>query len=108
MTDKLQDIQQVLKKLKLLLNQNGAIIVRGSDDGSKLACNDENLVGKIINLYNKAEGISDRYNGRKIYSQLWESGFKDVKMFFNVLDTSQLNKEQISNSNHFHSYLKSF
>lgn len=90
----LKDPLQVLKKLKLLLNQNGAIIVRGSDDGSKLACNDENLVGKIINLYNKAEGISDRYNGRKIYSQLWDSGFKDIKMFFDVLDTSQLNKEQ--------------
>jgi hypothetical protein len=25
---------------------------------------------------------------------LWDSGFKDIKMFFDVLDTSQLNKEQ--------------
>lgn len=83
-----------LEKLKPFMKEGGFIIVRGSDDGSKMAYQDKNLVEKIIELYNQAEGISDRYNGRKIYTQLFESGFKNIRMFFEVKETSALSLEQ--------------
>lgn len=83
-----------LEKLKPFMKEGGFIIVRGSDDGIKMAYHDKNLVEKIIKLYNQAEGISDRYNGRKIYTQLFESGFKSIKMFFEVKETSSLSPQQ--------------
>ena len=79
-----------LEKLKPFMNKGGFIIVRGSDDGSKMAYHDKNLVAKIIKLYNSADGISDRLNGRKIYSQLYMAGFESIKMFFEVKETAAL------------------
>lgn len=90
----LKNPESALKKLKPFLNKGGFIIVRGSDDGSKMTYHDKNLVEKIIKLYNKAEGISDRYNGRKIYSQLYDAGFENIKMFFEVKETSALTSQQ--------------
>lgn len=83
-----------LQKLKTFLNKGGFIIVRGSDDGSKMAYHDKNLVQKIIRLYNKADGISDRFNGRKIYTQLFDAGFENIKMFFEVKETATLSPAQ--------------
>ena len=83
-----------LQKLKHFMNEGGFIIVRGSDDGSKMAYHDKNLVAKIIKLYNSAEGISDRLNGRKIYSQLYDAGFENIKMFFEVKETATLTPAQ--------------
>lgn len=85
---------ETLKKLKLFLNDGGYIIIRGSDDGCKMSYNDQNLIDKIINLYNQTQGVSDRFNGRKIYSQLLEADFKEIKMFFDVKDTSCLSLQE--------------
>ena len=70
------------------------IILRGSDDGSKLCYPHSDLLQQIVDLTTKAKKVSDRYNGRKIYFQLQSSGFKDVKMFSFMRDVSGYDYEQ--------------
>lgn len=85
----LKDPVKTLRKLRKYLSDDGYIIVRGSDDGSVIAYGDEgNLVQKIIDkhLSAAASGFSDRRNGRKIYYQLYTSGYKHIKTFNYVKD----------------------
>ncbi|MBR3864999.1 MAG: methyltransferase domain-containing protein [Clostridia bacterium] len=70
----------VLKKLRKFLADDGYMVVRGSDDGSVIALNDDGLVRKIIDKCNNTVGFSDRQNGRKLYNQLVSAGYKDVKV----------------------------
>lgn len=76
----LTDPVKALRNLRRLLADDGFIIVRGSDDGSVVAYNDNDLVKKIIDHHTRTPGISDRFNGRKIYYQLYTSGYKQIKM----------------------------
>lgn len=86
---------KALLKLRKLLKRGGYIILRGSDDGSKIAYPDEqNLVESIIQLTMDVKGVSDRENGRKLYNQLWKSGFRDIFMDYQVKDTSKMNSEE--------------
>lgn len=78
----------VLKKLRKFLAKDGYIIVRGSDDGSVIALNDDGLVRKIIDKCNNTVGFSDRQNGRKLYNQLISAGYKDVKVETFLKDSS--------------------
>ena len=79
---------KALRNLRKILSDDGFILVRGSDDGSMVAYNDNGLVQKIIEHHLAIPGISDRLNGRKIYSQLSTSGFKDIKMMNYVKEIS--------------------
>lgn len=63
-------------------------MIRGSDDGSVVAYNDNDLVKKIIEHHTATPGISDRFNGRKIYYQLYTSGYKHIKMMNYVKEIS--------------------
>ena len=78
----------VLKKLRKFLADDGYMVVRGSDDGSVLALNDDGLVRKIIDKCNNTVGFSDRQNGRKLYNQLVSAGYKDVKFESFLKDSS--------------------
>ncbi len=69
-----------LKRLRRFLARDGYMIVRGSDDGSVLAMNDDGLIEKIVDKCNTTVGFSDRQNGRKLYNQLVSAGYRDVKM----------------------------
>jgi SAM-dependent methyltransferase len=89
----LQDPVAVLRKLRKFLSRDGHIVVRGSDDGSKLASGDEGLVQKIIELSKTGEGIADRENGRKIYSWLDQAGYRDIKIESSMRDTSNLDAD---------------
>ncbi len=84
----------VLRKIRKYLSDDGIIIVRGSDDGSKLAYGDDNTMEEIINLTMEVENVSDRFNGRKIYNFLCCSGFSKVKMYSFAHDTSSLDCDQ--------------
>lgn len=86
-----------LKKVRKLLSKDGIVIVRGSDDGSKLAYNDNGLMKNIIELTLSVPDVSDRYNGRKIFSQLKKSGFADVDVFSYMRDISSLDFEEREN-----------
>lgn len=80
----------VLKRLRRLLADDGYIVVRGSDDGSVIALNDDGLTKKIIDKCMNTVGFSDRQNGRKLYNQLVNAGFRDVKVETSLKDISNL------------------
>lgn len=76
-------------KLRKLLRPGGYLLLRGSDDGSKLAYPDEqDLVPHIMHMTRQVEGTSDRENGRKLYNQLWSAGFRSVEMLYEIKDTA--------------------
>lgn len=81
----------VLKKLRHLLSRDGYMVVRGSDDGSVIALNDDGLTQKIIDKCINTVGFSDRQNGRKLYNQLVNAGFKDVRVETSLKDISNMN-----------------
>lgn len=70
----------VLKKLRKFLSPDGYIVMRGSDDGSVLALNDDGVIQQIVDKCNTTVGFSDRQNGRKLYHQLVSAGYVDVKV----------------------------
>lgn len=85
---------KVLRKLRKFLSKDGYIIIRGSDDGSMVAYNDNDLVQKIIDKTLAIPGISDRLNGRKIYYQLYTSGYKHIRSFNYVKDIAHKNFDE--------------
>lgn len=85
---------KVLRNLRKFLNSPGYMIIRGSDDDSTVTYNDNNLIEKILHIHHQTKGISDRFNGRKIYYQLQTTGFKDIKMFNYVKDIADLSFEE--------------
>lgn len=78
----------VLKHLRKFIANDGYMVLRGSDDGSVLALNDNGLVGKIIEKCGTTVGFSDRQNGRKLYHQLEAAGYKDIKVETFIKDLS--------------------
>lgn len=80
----------VLKRLRRLLADDGYMIVRGSDDGSVIALNDDGLTQKIIDKCINTVGFSDRRNGRKLYNQLANAGYRDIKVETSLKDISNL------------------
>ena len=90
----LKNPNKFLKRIRKFLSKDGYIIVRGSDDGSVISVNDDGLIQKIIDLHLSTEGVSDRLNGRKIYSQLIGSGYKNVKMMNYVKEISGLDIDE--------------
>lgn len=90
----LKNPNKFLRRLRRYLSSEGFIIIRGSDDGSLMTCNDDGLIAKVVDMHLKTDGISDRLNGRKIYSQLISSGYKNVKMMSYVKDLSGLDLDE--------------
>ena len=78
----------VLKKLRKFIAHDGYMILRGSDDGSVLAFNDNGLVKKIVDKCMNTVGFSDRQNGRKLYHQLESAGYQDIKVKTWLKDSS--------------------
>lgn len=90
----LKNPNKLLRNVRRLLSSDGFIIIRGSDDGSMVTFNDDGLIKKIIDLHLSCDGISDRLNGRKIYSQLTSSGYKNVKMINWVKEISNMDLDE--------------
>ena len=86
----LKNPNRVLRKLRKFLSHDGFIILRGSDDGSKLCYPDNNLMNQIIQKSLTAEGVSDRLNGRKLFTQLADSGYRNIRLFSNMKDLSSI------------------
>lgn len=85
----LRDPNRVLRKVRRLTEPGAAIIVRGSDDGSKLCYPHAELMDEIIRRCAELPEASDRYNGRKLFAQLSNSGFRNVRMFSTMTDLSE-------------------
>lgn len=90
----LKNPNKLLRRIRKYLSKDGYIIIRGSDDGSIMTYNDDGLIEKILNIHLNADGISDRANGRKIYSQLVSSGYKNVIMKNYIKDLSGLDLDE--------------
>lgn len=86
---------KALFKLRKLLKPGGFVILRGSDDGSKLAYPDEQrLVPNIMSMTREVEGSSDRENGRKLYTQLKKAGFSQIRMLYDIKDTVNMTLDE--------------
>lgn len=83
----LRNAEEFLKNLHNIFSKDGRIILRGSDDGTKIVYPDSELLDSIIERYNHYS-VSDRYNGRKFYYQLIHAGFRNIRMSFDTTDTS--------------------
>lgn len=86
----LRNPNRVLRSLRRVMESGAYIILRGSDDGSKLCYPESELMESIIRKTMQATGVSDRQNGRKIYTQLFDSGFRDIRIFSEMRDLSRL------------------
>lgn len=94
----LSDPYALLRKLNKFLLPGGKIVVRGIDDGSKLAYPDEkNLLSKIIKKSSEVSRSSDSLHGRKIYDWLKQSGYRNVRIYSFMRDTSGLNMDDREN-----------
>lgn len=90
----LKNPNKLLRTIRRVLDKTGYIIIRGSDDGSMVTYADEGLIQKVIDLHLSCDGISDRLNGRKIYSQLVSSGYKNVKMINWIKEISGMDLDE--------------
>ena len=86
----LHDPEAALQRLKPLLNKGGMIIIRGSDDGTKVSYGDNGLIDKIIKKSYGLSGMSDRNNGRKLYSWLTHLGLSDIRVHSKATNTSDM------------------
>lgn len=86
----LRNPKRVLRNLRKIMSEDSFIMIRGSDDGSKLCYPQSDLMEEIIHKTMQATGVSDRINGRKIFSQLFDSGYRNIRIFSDMRDLSQL------------------
>jgi SAM-dependent methyltransferase len=91
----LADPVAVIKDIQEVLKIGGIFVVRSSDDGSKICYPDSNSVLKtVLDISNKVEGTSDRFNGRKLYYYFKSVGFTKITMLYKVHDTIGLTSEE--------------
>lgn len=90
----------VLQKLRKFLAPGGYIIIRSSDDGTKIAGGEDNednkLIKRIVRATNAIEGVADRRSGRKIYGRLLKAGFtpENIHMYSFMRDTSDMDYDE--------------
>ncbi len=86
---------RLLRTCRYRLGSPGAIVLRGSDDGMKVAYPDpEGRMARVIDSTMASPGVSDRLNGRKLYHQLYRAGFRNINMYYDVQDTANLTQEE--------------
>ena len=91
----LKNPEEILTSLRELLNEDGKIFIRGSDDGGKLCYPGNDLMFELFTRYNELiKSTNDRQNGRKLFHQLYQAGFKDIKLHYSVFDTCECSKEE--------------
>ena len=100
----LKNPSRMLMKLRRYLRKGGALIIRGVDDGAMLAYDDGGLVEQILDDCTRQSNSSDRYHGRKYYPWLRGVGFSDIKMNYQVDDTTQMDFD--AREDFFHYYFR--
>lgn len=84
-----EDIDEALLVIrKDFLSKNGGVVFKGFDDGTKICFPEWELMEKIIRKTSDLPIVSDRFNGRKLYSSLVLSGFTGAECFYQVNDTT--------------------
>lgn len=94
----LKDPHKFLFKLYDVFSDSGVIILRGSDDGGKLCYPESELLSEFLTRYDVlVSSVSDRCNGRKMYKQLSDAGYLDIKMMYQVVDTCEKTRAEKAN-----------
>ncbi len=85
----LKSPSKLLLRLYEIMADDAKIIVRGSDDGGKLCYPKTELLQEILERYGKLVNTSDRANGRKLYRQLYDAGYVNIRMLYSCVDTCE-------------------
>jgi len=87
--------EKVLKKIRKYIAEDGLIYVRTCDDDEIEAFPDENSLVKetLLSTYN-VSGMSDRIHGKKLFGQLYRSGYRDIHIKSYYVTTAQMNVEE--------------
>ena len=85
---------QALRKFRKLMSNDSYILLRGSDDGSKLCYPNPELMKKIMKKGIEDGMLADRHNGSKLFTQLSDSGYDNIRIFSHMTDTSGLSNEE--------------
>lgn len=84
--------RRVIQTLAKHMKTGGCLIIRGSDDGTKLLYDNEDgnrLINSIVDLTIQMPTIADRFYGRKISAELLSNGFVGVVVKPITLATSR-------------------
>ena len=89
-----KDPLKTLRNLRTCLKKDGYVIFRQSDEGTYISYGDDNFLKKLCDRYLRAPGIDDRFIGRKMHHYLESTGYKDVKIFGNFINTSEMDYDE--------------
>ena len=91
----LKEPNKLLFRLYDVFDEDGRIIIRGSDDGGKLSYPESELMQELFTRYNAlVHSVTDRCNGRKLYKQLLDAGYLNIKMQYQVTDTCEKSRAE--------------
>lgn len=93
----LRNPEGTFHRLWAMLNSNGVLLVRGSDDGLKLNYPYDEDLEFLLQATNNIRGSSDRLYGRKIYTHMVGHLMPeptDIQMEFDVHSTVGMNEKQ--------------
>ncbi len=92
----LKNSEGTLHRLWAMLNSNGVLLVRGSDDGFKLNYPYDEDLEFLLRKTNNIRGSSDRLYGRKIYAHMVSlmPEPSEIHMEFDVHSTVGMNENQ--------------
>ena len=74
----MSDSESVIKKLWKYITNDGHIYIRTCDDALKIAYPNESYIYEIIQKTANVPHASDRFHGRKIYSMLYRTRYKNI------------------------------
>lgn len=85
----MSDSESVIKKLWKYINTDGYIYIRTCDDMLKLAYPKGESVYKLIQMTASVSRVSDRFHGRKVYSMLHRSKYRNINIRSLLIDTAE-------------------
>lgn len=89
-----KDPLKALRNLRSCLSQDGYVVFRHSDEGTYITYGDDGIVKKVCERYLKAPGIDDRFIGRKMFHYLEATGYKNIRVFGNFINTSEMDFDE--------------
>ena len=90
------DPLELLRGLRKVLNYDGYVILRNTDDGMCIGYEDEGLVRKILDYFvDNVPDVTDRFTGRKLYHYLDATGYSDPAVYTDVINTSEMDFDEL-------------
>ena len=87
----LTDPKKTLKKIRRFLRPGGYIYLRSCDDDEIIGYPDEdNLIRSTIQSTYALPGMSDRLHGRKLFGEVYGSGYTNIRVFPYYVSTASM------------------